>query len=43
MAKDIFTTKQHRYYISLYLLGEFIGNFDNWREVEEEKQSILGY
>ena len=43
MAKDIFTTKQHRDYISLYLLGEFIGNFDSWKEVEEEKRSILGY
>lgn len=40
---DIFTTVQHRDYISLFLLGEFIGKFDNWREVEEEKHIITGY
>ena len=43
MAKDIFTTKQHRDYISLFLLGKFICNCDNWKEVEEEKERILGY
>lgn len=40
---DIFTTKEHKDYITLYLMGKFIGNFDNWNEIEEAKHEILGY
>lgn len=43
MAKDIFTTKQMINYISLFLMGEFVWNYDNWREIEEAKHEILGY
>jgi hypothetical protein len=43
MAKDIFTTKQHRDYISLFFMGQWVGNFDSWNEVEQEKHNILGY
>lgn len=40
---DIFTTEQNKFYITLYFLGEFIGNFDNWHEVDEAKREVLGY
>ena len=40
---DIFTTVQHRDYISLFFLGKFICNCDTWSEVEEEKRAITGY
>ena len=40
---DIFTTKEHRNYISLFFLGEFIGNFDSWNEIENAKREVLGY
>ena len=43
MAKDIFTIKHNKDYMTLYFLGQFVGNFDNWNEVEEAKQEILGY
>ena len=43
MAKDIFTIKHNKGYMTLYFLGQFVGNFDNWSEVEEAKQEILGY
>jgi len=43
MAKDIFTTKRNRYYISLFFLGEFVGNYDNDAEIEEAKHEVLGY
>ncbi len=43
MAKDIFTVKYHKDYITLFFLGKFIGNYDNWNEVEEAKREILGY
>ena len=41
--KDIFTIKRHRDYISLYLMGVFVGNYDNDREISEAKKEILGY
>ena len=43
MAKDIFTTKQHRDYISLFFLGQWVCNCDNWSEIKEEEHKILGY
>lgn len=43
MAKDIFTVKYHRHYITLFFMGQFIGNYDNWNEIEQAKQEILGY
>lgn len=43
MAKDIFTIKYHKDYMTLYFMGQFIGNYDNWNEVEEAKREILGY
>jgi hypothetical protein len=41
--RELFTIKRHRYYISLYFLGEFKGNYDNDQEVEEAEREILGY
>ena len=43
MAKDIFTTKQMINYISLFFMGQFVCNCDNWAEIEEAKHEILGY
>ena len=41
--REVFTIVRKPYYITLFLLGEFIGNYDNDREVEEAKKEILGY
>lgn len=41
MAKNIFTTKQHRDYITLFFMGQFICNCDSWDEIEEEKLNLL--
>jgi len=35
---DLFTIARHPYYITLYFLGEFIGNFDNDSEIKEAKR-----
>lgn len=43
MAKDIFTVKYNKGYMTLFFMGQFIGNYDNWNEIEEAKQEILGY
>lgn len=40
---NIFTTVNHKYYIALFFLGEFIGNFDSWNEIENAKREVLGY
>lgn len=39
--RDLFYTKRHKYYITLYFLGTFACNCDNDAEVEEEKRKIL--
>jgi hypothetical protein len=39
---DIFTTERKRDYITLYFLGQFVGNYDNDREVEQAKREIIG-
>lgn len=39
----LFTTEDHPYYITLYFLGNFVGNYDNWEEIREAKKEILGY
>ena len=41
--RDLFTIVRHRDYSTLYFLGEFKGNYDNDREIEEAKREILGY
>jgi hypothetical protein len=43
MTKDIFSIKRNRYYITLFFLGVFAGNYDNDQEVEEAKHNILDY
>lgn len=43
MARDIFTIKHYKGYMALFFLGKFVGNYDNWKEVEEAKHEILGY
>lgn len=40
--KELFITVRNRYYITLYFLGEFYGNYDNYDEVEQAKKEILG-
>lgn len=41
--KGLFTTVKDKYYITLYFLGSFAGNYDNDREIEVAKHEILGY
>jgi hypothetical protein len=43
MARDLFFTKRHRDYITLYFRGEFEGNYDNDAEITEAKRRILEY
>lgn len=38
---DVFTTEQHQYYITLYFLGQFVGNYDDDKEIEEAKLEVL--
>lgn len=38
---NVFTTEQHQYYITLYFLGRFVGNFDDDKEIEEAKLEVL--
>lgn len=39
--RPTFTYVEHEYYISLFLLGEFCGNFDNMAEIYEEELRLL--
>ena len=40
-TRETFTYIQHQYYISLFLLGEFCGNYDNMNEVREAEYNLL--
>lgn len=40
---DLFSIKRERYYITLFFLGSWVGNYDNDKEIEEAKLEILGY
>lgn len=40
---ELFTVERKQYYITLFFLGEFAGNYDNDDEVEAAKREIIGY
>jgi len=41
MNFNLFTTKQCKEYITLFFLGDFAGNYDNWDEIRAAKSELL--